>query len=281
MRRNVANTLFLALVAVGIIFTAAGCDKKKEGTGVRKVNVANTNYYIPYDFVDEQGNSTGFEVEVLREVDKLLPGYEFVFHPVSDDELLIGVQTGKYQVGTKGVWFTEERSLKYIFPTEPIAASVIGITYRKADADTIYDLESFARSKGKLVPIAPQSAQYNIVVQFNEQNPDNQIELVPSESFVVSDAYSWVLEGRYDAFFDIKLSYQNNIVNPDAPYHKWNDSLAYAPYKGIPTWPLFNKEEQQLADEYDQAIKTLKENGVLAELSMKWFGEDVFSYITE
>ena len=83
--KNIFNSkLFFALAAVGIILVTAGCSKKGEATGVRKVHVANTNYYIPYDFVDEQGNSTGFEVEVLREVDKLLPDYEFVFHPVSD-----------------------------------------------------------------------------------------------------------------------------------------------------------------------------------------------------
>lgn len=267
-------------VLVSVVFAFAGCFNKKS-SGVRKINVANTNYYIPYDFADEKGNSTGFEVEVLKEVDKLLPQYEFVFHPVSDDELLVGVQTGKYQIGTKGVWFTEERKQKYIFPQEPVAASVIGITYRKSDADKIYDLESFASQKGKLVPIAPQNAQYNIVLQYNESHPDNKIELLPSESFIVSDAYSWVLEGRYDAYFDIKLSYQNNIVNDDAPYHKFNDKLTYAPYKGIPTWPLFNKSEQQLADAYDGAIKTLKENGTIRNLSFKWFGEDVFSYITD
>ena len=106
-------------------------------------------------------------------------------------------------------------------------------------------------------------------------------KLLPSESFVLSDAYSWVLEGRYDGFFDIKLAYENNIKNEDAPYHKFAKDLAYVPHKGIPTWPLFNKGEQEFADAYDGAIKILKENGKLSELSNKYFGEDVFTFITD
>lgn len=278
--KKIAGNIVFGLVAVAALGLFASCSGKKS-SGARKIQVAHTNYYVPYDFVDEKGNSDGFEVAVLREIDALLPQYEFIFHGVSDDELLIGVQTGKYQVGTKGVWKTEERKTKYIFPENPIGASIIGITFRKTDEDKIKDLESFASFGGKLVPIAPQNAQYNVVVEYNNAHPDNQVKLLPSESFVLSDAYSWVLEGRYDGFFDIKLAYENNIKNVDAPYHKFAKDLAYVPHKGIPTWPLFNKGEQEFADAYDGAIKILRENGKLSELSNKYFGEDVFTFITD
>ena len=58
----------------------------------------------PYDFVNEKGESDGFEVAVMKEVAKKLPQYEFQFVPTSDDDLLIGVESGKYTVGTKGIW---------------------------------------------------------------------------------------------------------------------------------------------------------------------------------
>ena len=57
---------------------------------------------MPYDFVNEKGESDGFEVAVMKEVAKKLPQYEFQFVPTSDDDLLIGVESGKYTVGTKG-----------------------------------------------------------------------------------------------------------------------------------------------------------------------------------
>src|SRR5574344_1292315 len=134
---------------------------------VIKVRAAHTQTYVPYDFVNKEGQSDGYEVAVLKEVDKLLPQYEFRFIPTSDDDLLIGVQSGKYDVGIKGVWVTPERQKKYLFPKNPIAASIIGITFRASDKEKIHDLESFAKYSGKLVPIAPQNAQFAVVQDYN------------------------------------------------------------------------------------------------------------------
>lgn len=185
----------------------AKADTPADGGEVKKVTVAHTNYYVPYDFEDENGNSDGYEVAVMKAVDELLPEYEFTFVPTTDDDLLIGVESGKYDVGTKGVWWTEARSETYLFPEHYIGASIIGILTRAEDADKYTDLESFAKEGGKLVPIAPQNAQYNIVENFNASHPDTQIELAAADQFQLADAYQWVREGRYDAYFEIKTSY--------------------------------------------------------------------------
>lgn len=268
----------LAFIALAAIFPLFAKQKKSDGK-VQKIRVAHTNYYVPYDFVNDKGESDGFEVAVLKEVDKLLPQYEFEYFPTSDDDLLIGVLQGKYDVGTKGVWITEERKKKYVFPQNPIGASIIGIVIRKDTADKITDMKSFAKYSGKLVPIGPSNAQYNIIDEYNKQNPDAQVKLVAGDQFEAADGYVWVVEGRYDARVDIKLSFQNNIEKEGAPYAKYKDKLSYVPYKAIPTWPLFNRKNQALANAYDEAIKTLKENGTLEKLSQKYFGEDIFSFV--
>lgn len=260
--------------------SAAESDKDASGE-VTKITVAHTQAYVPYDFVNDKGESDGFEVQVLKEVDELLPQYEFEFAPTSDDDLLIGVETGKYNIGVKGAWFTEERAEKFVFPKNYISASIIGLTFRTENADQIKDMESFAEFSGKLVPIAPQNAQYNVVEEYNASHPEKPVELVASESFDVADAYTWLLEGRYDAYFNIKLSFENNVVKEDGAYHDLADKLSFVPHKAIPTWPLFNKGDQELADAYDEAVKQLQDSGRIAELSQEYFGEDIFSYIQE
>ena len=269
---------FLAFIALTAIIPLFAKPKKSDGK-IQKIRVAHTNYYVPYDFVNDKGESDGFEVAVLKEVNKLLPQYEFEYFPTSDDDVLIGVLQGKYDVGTKGVWITEERKKKYIFPQNPIAASIIGIVIRKDTADKITDIKSFAKYSGKLVPIGPSNAQYNIIDEYNKQNPDAQVKLVAGDQFEAADGYVWVVEGRYDARVDIKLSFQNNIEKEGAPYAKYKDKLSYVPYKAIPTWPLFNRKNQAFANAYDEAIKTLKENGTLEKLSQKYFGENIFSFV--
>lgn len=252
---------------------AGGSDKKKV------VNVAFTNYYVPYDFVNDKGEPDGFEVAVMKEVAKKLPQYEWKFTGTSDDDLLIGVESGKYQVGTKGIWKTAAREKKYVFPKNNIGASVIGLVIRKENANEIKDMDSFAKFSGKMVPIAPQDARYSVIEQYNKEHPDKQIQLKPSEAFQIADAYSWVLEGRYDAYLEVELSYKNNIEKADAPYHKFADSLTYLRYKGIPTYPLFNKKEQKLADEYDKAVKELKDDGTIDKLEKQYFGESLSQYL--
>lgn len=272
-----------SLILLGLAVTGCGkAEAKKEGkAAVQVIKVAHTQSYKPYDFVNDKGESDGFEVAVLKEVDKLLPNYSFKYVPTSDDDLLIGVESGKYDLGTKGAWLTEERKQKYIIPEQPVGASVIGITIRSKDKDKIKDLESFAKTGGKLVPIAPQNAQYAVVEEFNKKHPDNPIDLVASESFTLADAYAWVVEGRYDAYFDIKLSFENSVTDKNAPYHKLAEKLTYVPYKGIPTYPLINKKDDKLAKAYDKAIVKLTKNGTIDKLSEKYFGENVFDYVTK
>ena len=282
MNRKIINVVSIVLIAsLSTSVWAAKKKDKKSKSKVRTVNVAHTVTNVPYDYLNEKGEADGFEIAVLKAVDELLPQYEFKFHGVSDDELLIGIETGKYQLGTKGAWVTEERKKKFIIPNEPVGASVIGLAFRASDAGKIHVIDSFAEYSGKLIPISPLSAQFALIQDYNKAHTSHPIDLVPSDVFDINDSYLWVLEGRYDAYLVLKLSYEKNVVNEKGPYHSFVDKLAYVPYKGIPTWPLFNKAESELAAAYDEAVKTLKANGKIRELSYKYFGQDVFEFVTE
>lgn len=256
-------------------------ETKAESSGVKKIKVAHTQSYYPYDFVNDKGESDGYEVAVFKAIDEMLPDYEFEYISTTAEDLLIGLEAGKYDVGIKGVWWTAEREEKFIYPENYIGSSVIGIAFRTENADKIKDLESFARFSGNLVPISPQSAQYTIIENFNKEHPDTPIKLTPADQFELSDAYQWVLEGRYDAFFNIKVSFDANVVAEDGEYHQFADKLSFATYKGIPIWPLFNKEKADLAKACDEAVAKLKEEGKLESLSEQYFGYSIFKDIPE
>ena len=276
-----------AIMSLAVIFFATTSCSKKNNTSntsadnenARTIYVAHTQTYVPYVYVNEHNESDGFEVAIWKEIDALCPQYTVKFVPTSDEDLLVGVETGKYAVGIKGAWATDERRAKYLFPTNYLGASVIGLTFRKENESQIHDLESFAKFSGKLVPISPQSAQFSIITDFNTAHPDTQIKLVPADQFDIPESYTWVLEGRYDGFFDLQVAYKRNVLADTGAYHQFADKLSYVVYKAIPTWPLFNKQETQLAADYDAALKTLHDNGTYAALAQKYFGEDVSKYV--
>lgn len=84
------------VVAAGAIVAVRTIQSKKLPTTgakakVEKVlQVAHTQSYKPYDFVNDKGESDGFEVQVLKAVDEKLPDYKFNYTPTSDEDLLIG-----------------------------------------------------------------------------------------------------------------------------------------------------------------------------------------------
>lgn len=285
----ISGGVVLAIVAATVVGrqltgkTSASADSSRSSSDkVTTLQVAHTQNYVPYDFVNDKGESDGFEVAVLKAVDDKLKNYKFEYTGTSDEDLLIGLESGKYDIGVKGAWYTEERAQKFVIPDQAIGASVIGFAVRKADENKYKDIDSFAKAGGKLVPISPQNAQYNVIQEYNKK-AKHPIELKESESFSVADAYAWVLEGRYDAYFSIKLSFEEAVQKEDGAYHQYADQLTWFPYKGIETYPLIHKNDtnKAFAKEYDKAIKELQKDGTIAKLSEKYFGEDVFSYVTD
>ncbi len=185
--------------------TGASAEGTTGSGDVRTIVVSHSTASWPYNALTADGESDGFEVAVLKAIDELLPQYEFKFEPTGDDsDLLIGVQTGKYQIGSKGAWWTKDRADKYLFPEHYIAASVTGLVFRTENADQIKDMQSLADFSGLLVPLAPQNAQYTIIENYNKKNPDHQVILEAADNFTVSEQYQWVIEGRYDAAFVIQ-----------------------------------------------------------------------------
>ena len=267
---------------IGKSESASNTTASSTSDGVITLKVAHTQSYAPYDFINEKGESDGFEVAVLKAIDEKLDAYQFEYVGTSDEDLLIGLESGKYDIGTKGAWYTAERAEKFIIPENAIGASIIGFTIRKEDSSKYTDIDSFAVAGGKLVPISPQNAQYNVIQEYNKDS-STPIKLEEAESFKVADAYAWVLEGRYDAFFDIKLSFEKAVTNEDGAYHQYADKLTWFPYKGIETYPLIHKSStnEEFAKAYDEAIQELQEDGTISKLSTEYFGEDVFSYVTK
>lgn len=289
-KKKIIGLVTVATVLLGGTFLVRGLTGQSSQTkatttassqSVRTIKVAHTQSYVPYDFINDKGESDGFEVQVLKAVDEKLADYEFAYTGTSDEDLLVGLESGKYDIGTKGAWYTEERAQKFIIPEKAIGASIIGFTIRKEDEATITDIDSFAKSGGKLVPISPQNAQWAVIENYNKTHEASPITLTPAESFQLADAYAWVLEGRYDAFFDIKLSFENSVVKEDGSYHQYADQLSWFPYKGIQTYPLIHKSEenQAFAQAYDKAIEELTADGTIANLSQQYFGENVFDYV--
>ncbi|WP_062105962.1 transporter substrate-binding domain-containing protein [Bacillus niameyensis] len=260
-----------------LLLTGCGSKSTTGDSGITKVKVAYDQASKPISWLDEKGNPTGYDVEVMKLVDELLPEYEFEFVGTSSDDLLVGVTQGKYQVGVKNAFWTEERTEKFIFPKEFLGLSSIGLVLKKENAH-IKSLEDFASAGMSLAPIAANNAQYTVIDEYNEKYPDNPVKLQAGDSFSV-DVIQWVNEGRVDGGVSIEGPFEKQVLAEDGPYHNLVNDVVYNEFDVIKTWPLFNKKEQKFADAYDKAIKQLKEEKKLNELMVQFYNRDLFEVL--
>ncbi|WP_342473135.1 transporter substrate-binding domain-containing protein [Metasolibacillus sp. FSL H7-0170] len=271
------TAISFAAVSILVACSDGEAATTSNGEAVKKVKVAYDQSGKPMTYIDENGNPTGYDVEVMKLVDEILEDYEFEFVGTSNDDLLIGVEQGKYQVGVKNAFWTEERTAKFIFPQEFLGLSSAGLVVKKENAH-IKNLSDFASAGFTLAPIAANNAQYTVIAEYNEANPDNQVKLQAGEEFSV-DVVQWVNEGRVDGGVQIEGSFNGQVLTEGGPYHHLKDDVVYNEFAVIKTWPLFNKKEQEFADAYDKAIQQLKETDALNKLSEQFYGKDLFKVL--
>lgn len=274
----------LAAVGLASITILAACGSEGASTSseggvgdVRKVKVAYDMASKPISWLDDSGNATGYDVEVMKLVDELLPAYEFEYVGTTSDDLLIGVEQGKFQVGVKNAFWTEERTEKFIFPKEFLGLSSAGLVLKKEN-EHIKSLEDFATAGYSLAPIAANNAQYTVIDEYNKENPDNPVKLDAGDAFTV-DVVQWVNEGRVDGGVIIEGPFQKQVLDKTGPYYNLKDEVVYNEFAVIKTWPLFNKKEQEFADAYDKAIKQLQEEKKTNELSTEFYSRDLFEVL--
>ena len=88
----IGGVAVVAVIGATIIGRSLAGAPAKEGetassAEVITLKVAHTQNYVPYDFVNEKGESDGYEVAVLKAVDEKLANYQFEYMTSEPREL--------------------------------------------------------------------------------------------------------------------------------------------------------------------------------------------------
>lgn len=135
-----------ALIAIALIllpsmlFASGAAEEKTEYV------FATDATWPPFEYIDENGNLTGFEVELVPMIGEAI-GKTFVVQNIPWDTIFAGLRNGQYDGVASGVTITEERKATIDFST-PInnQGQVLIIPSAKADAiKSINDLPEGAK----------------------------------------------------------------------------------------------------------------------------------------
>ncbi|MCD9022908.1 transporter substrate-binding domain-containing protein [Cohnella silvisoli] len=232
---------------------------------VKKIVVGTGSQFPKVAFLDDSGKLTGFDVELVREIDKRLPEYEFELQVLEFKNILLSLETKKIDLAAHEFEKNPEREAKYLFNKEAYAHWKNKIIVAKTNNDPIESLDDL---KGKKFFTSPTSAEAQILENYNKDH-DNALKIVYS-SGGANDIVSQITSGRVDA--TVGADFVLPILDPEGKLKTVGKELSEADILF-----LFRKndpDQQKLADAVDKAIVEIKADGTLAKLSTEWLGFD-------
>ena len=252
---KLSKVLFaISLMALSTPAFAQTALEQVQSAGALRIGTEGT--YAPFTFHDASGELVGFDVEIGRAIAEKL-GVEAQFVEGPWDGLIAGIDANRYDVVINQVGINEERQAKYDF-SEPYIASKAALVVK----DDNTDITSFETLAGKT------SAQ-SLTSNFGKLAQEYGAELVGTEGFDQSIAL--VIQGRADATINDSLSFFDfKKQQPDADV-KVVATAADADFSGV----LLAKGKPELLAAINEALVTIKADGTYAEISQKYFGEDV------
>lgn len=250
---------------------AADSENSNAGNGeITKIIVGSGNVYNPYCYVDENGNAVGYEYDVLEAIDELLPQYEFEYQTMAFDQILLSLDSGKIDLAAHQYEYTDERAEKYLFSGESYTSY---ITYLAVLVDD--DAQSLEDLAGEKIRAGgATSATSQILTNWNEAHPGQEVIIVNTDSSTDEEGAAALKSGasRASVLKKSDVTRMNNNFSDDGK--PWLKSVG-EPVNNSKTYYLYRKDETELQEAVDGALRTLKENGTLSELAIKWVGYDV------
>lgn len=251
--------------------TSAGSgSESSSGSAVKKVRIGSGINYVPYCYLDDNGNPVGYDYDVLYAIDDYLTDYEFEYESMSFDNILLSLDSDKIDVAAHEYEYTDERAEKYLFTEEFYSEFITRIAVLK-DNNDINSIEDLA---GKKVNAGgTTSATYTILTAWNEEHPGQEIELISTEAVNNETTATNLKNGVWDA----AIIEQKDIIKMNENFGDGEDFLKLVgePINESHGFYLFNKDDTELQQAFDEALKALKADGTIDGIADKWLSSDI------
>ena len=243
----------LKFLALGALLTLnLNAKTIKEGV----LTIATEGTYAPFSYYDDKNELKGYDVDIAREVAKKL-NLKIEFLTAPWDAMLAAFDAGKADAVFNQVSITDERKKKYDY-AEPYTV-VHGVIITHKDND---DIKSFDDLKGKKNADSATSNWAKVAASYGAQN-------VTVDSF--SKSMELLISKRVDTVVRDNIVFYDFIKQrPGAPV-----KIAAEGSDTDYTAPIVQKGNTELAEQISKAIEELKNEGKLAEISIRYFGKDV------
>lgn len=224
----------------------------------------------PYVYVGDDDKPAGYDVDVLNAVFDKLPDYELEYEVTDFGSVLSGLNSGNYQIGVNNFSYNEDRGASYLYSYPYDKISYVFVTKKGGK-----EIKSFEDAAGLSFEGGTGISVSNAVEAWNEKNPDKAINITYSDADT-SVFLQHVADGSQD-FTIIDLAMYNSYMeefNYDVQKNDIPEDEAKMIAENSYAYYIFPQDQKDLREQVDKALKELKEDGTLTEISKKWYGQD-------
>jgi polar amino acid transport system substrate-binding protein len=221
--------------------------------------------FPPFEFV-ENGEIVGYSTDIMAHVMEELPGVRLEQLDLPWQGILPGLAADRFDYVVTSVTATKERNEAYHLSL-PIADATMAVMKRKGD-DSISSPDDLA---GKMVGSQAGSAQLQALERLAAELEEKGEPISGIQTYVdFGEAYADLGAGRIQAVV-------NSLPNLLEAVRQRPDVFEVAGTFGPKvyfTWAGRRDEESASLNQFmDEQIRRLNEDGTLAELQRKWFGD--------
>ncbi len=249
----------ILLLLLSVFFTACFDNKESKVKESSILKIGTSGAYYPFTFY-ENDKLQGFEIDVWNEIGKKL-SMEIEFKTSKFSGLFGMLETKKINTISNQVTMTKQRLEKYYF-TEAYVFDGAQIVVHK-DTNNISSLEDL---KGKKVGVSLGTNYAKIVKKFDT---DEKIEIITYDGGGFEQD---VVLKRIDAFVQDRVSSVELIKKANLPLKLVGEPIVVIK-NSFPF--LKNEENKKLISKINSALLSLKKEGILKNISMKWFNTDI------
>ena len=267
MKKSLTKIIVAGLIALTMASPAFAAKKKKDAKQkVKTIIIGTGTAYNPYCYLDADGKLVGYEKDVLDEIDKLLPQYQFKYETFDFSNILLALSAGKIDIGAHQFEESEERRKKYLFSNETYNSFITHIVVLKERND----INEFNDLIGKTVQINVGDNSAATILKYNETAPaDKQIKTFLTKSLQSEPLVAGLKSRQFDATF-------MPLLDLDKDNREYGNILKAVgkPLNSSFSYFLFRKGDTELQEAIDGALRELKKSRKLSELAIKDLGRD-------
>ena len=253
----------LALVAAGVLAACSGGAKKEAAASKKEIIVATNATPKPFNY-EENGELTGYEIEVVRAIFKDSDKYDVKFEKTEWSGVFAGLDADRYNMAVSNISYTKERAEKYLYAA-PTAKNPNVLVVKKDDPS----IKSLDNIGGKSTEVVQGTTSAKQLEDYNKQHSDNPTVL----KYTKAD-FQQIMGRLSDGQFDYKIFDKIGVETVIKDQGLDNLKVIELPSDQQPyVYPLLAKGQDELKTFVDKRIKELYKDGTLEKLSKQFFGD--------